>query len=280
MRAWIFSDLHVDVCPYRFPDPRPDHDVVIIAGDIGERVARSIKWIANSGFTKPVIFVPGNHEFYHDTIDHGLDKAREEAAKHPNIHLLDENTVDIMGVRFIGATLWTDYCLMRRDNQYGAMDWASQSMNDHRFIRMANADFKRFMPANALVKHEAALAYINAGLDERPAGMPTVVVTHHAPSIRSVPAQFFGQLLNAAFASHLDHYVDRAGVWVHGHIHTCQDYRIGDGRVICNPRGYVAVRAGAERAENAAFDPTLVVDITKALRAPERQGNVDIDALA
>jgi hypothetical protein len=50
--------------------------------------------------------------------------------------------------------------------------------------------------------------------------------------------------------------------------------------VICNPRGYVAVRAGAERAENAAFDPTLVVDITKALRASKRQGNVDIDALA
>lgn len=45
---------------------------------------------------------------------------------------------------------------------------------------------------------------------------------------------------SAAFASNFDDLVreSRAPLWIHGHIHTSFDYRIGSTRVVCNPRGY------------------------------------------
>jgi hypothetical protein len=46
MRAWIFSDLHFDAnraYPFRLPDPRPTHVVVIIAGDLREGLATSVR---------------------------------------------------------------------------------------------------------------------------------------------------------------------------------------------------------------------------------------------
>lgn len=63
-----FSDLHIDVnarTPWTIPDPRPEHDIVIIAGDICQGLERGVLWIAEYGFNrKPVVYVPGNHEYY------------------------------------------------------------------------------------------------------------------------------------------------------------------------------------------------------------------------
>lgn len=87
----------------------------------------------------------------------------------------------------------------------------------------------------------------------------TVVVTHFAPSVRSVAPRFAGSPLNACFVSDLERLVAASGaaLWVHGHTHDSFDYRIGDTRVLANPRGYV--RGGV--SENLAFDPGLTVVI-------------------
>jgi hypothetical protein len=49
-------------------------------------------------------------------------------------------------------------------------------------------------------------------------------------------------------------------LWVHGHTHTSFDYRVGECRVVCNPRGYML---GVSRRvpENDDFNPAFVVDI-------------------
>lgn len=264
MRLWIQSDLHVDVhgrrghetisAAYALPDPQPEHDVVVLAGDVGEDPVKSIRWIAAAGFTKPVVFVCGNHEWYRHTIDRDLEKARAEAAKHPGIHLLQNDTVVIDGVRFVGAGLWTDYKLMREDQQWAAMQAADSSMNDHRFIRVARKGYSRFTPADALTEHMVSVVYIQTMLDT-PFDGPTVVVTHHAPSIKSVHDRHWGDILNAAYASHLDHLVDRCTLWVHGHMHHAKQYQRGAGRVILNPRGYAAL------GKVSGWDPLLVVEV-------------------
>ena len=112
MRLWILSDLHLDVnssFPFTLPDPVPDHDVVVIAGDVCEGMARGVRWIAAAGLdAKPVIYVGGNHEFYgHDRLE-DVSAARQTARAFPNIHVLEGDRVDIAGRTFIGATLWTD----------------------------------------------------------------------------------------------------------------------------------------------------------------------------
>jgi Icc-related predicted phosphoesterase len=83
----------------------------------------------------------------------------------------------------------------------------------------------------------------------------TVVVTHHLPHCRSIPARFKGDLLNAAYASDLSEVIEmgRPVLWIHGHTHDSCDYTVGDTRVICNPRGY--------DDENGHFNLSLTVQV-------------------
>jgi Icc-related predicted phosphoesterase len=77
----------------------------------------------------------------------------------------------------------------------------------------------------------------------------TVVVTHHSPSLRSVPGCFKHDMLSAAYTSHLDPLVERFGaqLWIHGHVHDSRAYALGGTRVLCNPRGYDGIEGGAQR---------------------------------
>ena len=86
-----------------------------------------------------------------------------------------------------------------------------------------------------------------------------MVVTHHAPSPRSIHPRFEGSLLNGCFVSDLEHLMGapRVRLWIHGHTHDSFDYTVRGTRVLCNPRGYMLQGVG----ENAAFDPALVVEV-------------------
>ncbi len=272
MRIWIMSDLHLDVghnnaqISFKLPDSRPEHDVVVIAGDICEDMVKGVKWIRESGFSAPVIYVGGNHEFYRTKIDTNRLKALKEVRGSDDIHILQDSWVEIDGVRFIGATLWTDYCLDGEPMQKLAMRHAEECMNDHRFIRYAAGGYRKWHPDDCLREHQQSVEYIRHMLSE-PFDGQQVVVTHHAPSIKSVSPEYKRDLLNGAFASNLDQEVDRADLWIHGHVHTAFDYRIGNGRVVCNPRGY------AYHNEHTNFDPSKVVEVVASgTREPAEEG--------
>jgi len=88
---------------------------------------------------------------------------------------------------------------------------------------------------------------------------PTVVITHHAPSPRSIHPRFAGTLLNACFVSDAESLLgaDRALLWIHGHTHDSFDYEVKGTRVVCNPRGYS--RSGVN--ENPHFDPNFTIEV-------------------
>lgn len=264
MRAWIFSDCHVDVgpAPLEFAE-RPEHDLVIIAGDICEHLEKGVRWIVEQGLNDvPVIVVPGNHEFYRNSRDRGLEKGLEEAAKHRNIHILHDEILDLntvplaTPVRIIGSTLWTDYGLFGEAERWACIDAANRHMNDHKLIRVAADGYRRWSTKDAADEHTVSRAFIEAALESTPPWMRHVVVTHHAPSLESVTPDRMIDRISAAYASNLDHLVDRAGLWIHGHIHpAAPSYMIGNGRVISNPRGYVV------RGQHRYWDPQLVIDL-------------------
>jgi Icc-related predicted phosphoesterase len=255
MKLWVLSDLHVDVnrrYPLALPDPRPEHDAVVIAGDICHGIDEGIWFIAGEGLnTKPVLLVAGNHEFYGFDRHAELAAGRAEAARHPNIHLLECDSVVVGGVEFSGCTLWTDYKYAGVREQARAMHWASQRLNDHRLIRNGQ---RIWSPQDCLEEHEASRAWL-AGVLARGGAEHKVVVTHHAPSRQSVEPRYRDDLLTAAFASNLDDLVGRAALWVHGHMHAPADYVLGGCRVVANPRGYVGIK------EDRAFNPALVVEV-------------------
>lgn len=252
LRLWVLSDLHIDInraSPLDLPASPPEHDVVVIAGDIGEGLADSVDWIAANGFNRvPVVYVCGNHEFYGHDRHEELERGRRHASGHDNIHLIERDAVVIGGVRFLGCTLWTDYALYGEAEQ--AMRDAGKYLSDH--VTIANRG-RSWTPYDAREEHFASRAWLTNRLAE-PFDGQTVVVSHHAPSESSVHPKFRANRITPAFCSNLDDLVAQADIWVHGHTHASFDYRLGKCRVVNNPRGYV-------KREKTGFRNDLVVEV-------------------
>ena len=141
------------------------------------------------------------------------------------------------------------------------MHSAAGELNYYRKIRLAKAGYRKIKPLDVAQWHRGERAWLEQRLAE-PFPGTTVVVTHMAPSSRSIPERLQGQLLSAAFASDLDALVCKADLWVHGHVHDSMDYRVGKSRVVCNPLGY-PLRGGDGQwlRENVRFDPNLIVEV-------------------
>lgn len=255
MKLWIISDLHLEFGEPFLQTPPEDIDVLVCAGDVLTKgLVPSIQWLADAyAHTLPVIFVPGNHEFYSASVEESIRDARKFAAGFSNIHFLEKDAVEIGGVRFIGGTLWTDFRLFGR-NPGVSMSYAQSGMNDFKKIKFSKTPYCRFKPIHAYRKHVETRDYIAAELREN-TGRKTVIVTHHAPSPRSIEPAFRHDPLSACYASDLDDliYETRPALWVHGHVHHRNDYVVGDTRVVSNARGYPDELSG--------FDPGLVIEI-------------------
>ncbi|NJO22134.1 MAG: hypothetical protein HC868_03315 [Sphingomonadales bacterium] len=132
------------------------------------------------------------------------------------------------------------------------MHYAARRISDHRLISDGKGAWS---PEQALEEHGTSRAWLSDQLD-RTTPHSKVVVTHHAPSRQSVQPRYRDDLLTAAFASDLEDVVTKAALWVHGHLHAPVDYRLGDCRVVANPRGYVSIK------EDRDFIPALVVDVS------------------
>lgn len=244
----VLSDLHLGVQGMPVPDVQAD--ITILAGDIA-RPQAALNWARQ--FDRPVIYVAGNHEFYGGSIAQ-VRAELAQLADGTHVHVLDQQALEISGVRFLGTTLWTDFELFGTECRELAMQRSAEFMRDFQVIR--NADGSCYSPPDSVALFREQYDWLDAILDE-PFDGPTVVITHHAPSMRSVHPRFADSLVSAAFASDCTCLLGRADLWIHGHTHDSFDYTVYGTRVLCNPRGYC--RDGVN--ENAAFDPSLCVSV-------------------
>jgi predicted phosphodiesterase len=259
MRLLILSDLHHELWREKAPHidtkiSRPD--VVILAGDISGG-AKAVEWTVNAFADTPVLYVSGNHEAYGKNLDDVQEEIEAACLGVANVHFLNCSEYVHESVRFIGATLWTDFKLFGDDMRANAMHEAESLMTDYKRIRLARKGYRKLRAADTAQLHAVHKSWIKKKLAEPFAGR-TVVITHMAPSIRSVPEQYRTDLSSASYASQMDDLVSQADLWVHGHMHETLDYRIGKCRVVCNPCGYIN-RSGSP--ENTQFDPAFVVEL-------------------
>ena len=206
---------------------------------------------------RQVIYVMGNHEHYHfcydDTYQHIKNRLPD------NVYLLENETKEIDGVVFIGATLWTD-C---NRNDPITMMTLRQSMNEYRVVKkkpsIEHNFWGRLTPETTYYAHQKSKAYI-AGQLQTHAGRKCVIVTHHAPSELSVSPEYkLEQHMNGGYFSNMDNFImanPNIAVWTHGHTHNTFDYMIGSTRVLCNPRGYKYYESRADE-----FDPEIGFEI-------------------
>ena len=251
MKLNVLSDLHLSVGP--LDPPSTNADVVILAGDLA-RPDEAIAWA--SALRKPVLYVPGNHEYYGGVIGQVISELRGLTAGTP-IRVLDDDEVTIDGVRFLGCTLWTDLSLFGGGHERElALRAAWQYMRDFSLIRTQGD--KLFAPDDMVMRCKQHRAWLERRLDES-SEHPTVVITHHAPSPRSIHYSLSGAPINAAYIVDLERLfgADRVRLWIHGHTHFSFDYSVNGTRVVCNPRGY----ALDGNDQNRAFDAGLIVEV-------------------
>jgi Icc-related predicted phosphoesterase len=261
LKIWVWSDLHQEVDRWEFPARLPRADVAVVAGDL-HRLPDAIDWLVrrlDAGIlpVQRVVLVPGNHDYYRREMTDALRRARM-VARDLGIDLLDMDEVVIGGVRFLGGTLWTDYAVLG-DAEAGMAACRENLANDYSLIGIADAGgVRRFSPERALDLHRSYVAWLERSLAVPFVG-PTVVVTHHGPTLASTDPRRQNEAFTAGFASDLAALIDRfqPDLWIHGHTHVTCDYRVGRTRVLCNPKGYGL--NGDE--ENRGFDPRLVVKI-------------------
>jgi predicted phosphodiesterase len=264
-RVQLFSDLHADFRAHKSIEIGDRVEIVVVPGDVGESAKRSFNALRRFvPLRVPIVFVMGNHEYYRKFFGDELDEARRAAPDY-NVTLLERDvSIVANSIRFVGATCWTDYRLFGDRLMPVAMTAARDQMNDHKRIGWRKQPWGRFRPQEAALLHSRARDFISDAIKVPHAG-PTIVVTHHAPSARSVPDALKADILTAAYASTIaddllgnpshdaELLVPRVDYWFHGHVHAPADYWIGTTRVVCNPHGYAD--------EVPGFDPRLIFDI-------------------
>lgn len=262
MRLWVLSDLHVELTHgWDLPPPnaRPQFDVMVMAGDLIPRMERGVKWLLERVQDRPIIYISGNHEFYGADFDRTIEKARTLAIG-TNIHVLENDTVVIDGVRFIAATLWTDFAAF--GNPDTAMLAAANNMNDYRRIRTSNYG-RRIRPIDTLRRHEASRKFIDSELVKSHEGA-TVVVTHHGPDLQAAKPGHETDILTAAYVSDLSETIVRTSpdLWIYGHTHCTDNRMLGGTRIISNAKGYGPYAPfGLSDFENFEFDPMLTIEV-------------------
>ncbi|WP_394792076.1 metallophosphoesterase [Rhodoferax sp.] len=260
MQIQLLSDLHLEVHPHFVPTPAPGADVLVLAGDIGSYQAGSQLLDAGdadfglarfsplpqyAGWPTPVLFVPGNHEY--DGLDFDAADARLRATcDRLGLVWLERESVELLGTRFIGTTLWSDFDALAPDaadphatvgQQLKARDKAFRAAN---YYLKKNSAIRQGQPMLADAIREQALVcqqWLRTAL-ATPFDGNTVVVTHFAPSLESADPRYGRTPGTAGFCNALDDLLPLAQLWLHGHLHAPSDYRHRGCRVVANPLGY------------------------------------------
>lgn len=281
MKIKLVSDLHLEFADININN-NEGCDVLILSGDImvaqdlhdhpemdygmysnvnledlGRRQQTALRFrnfLKRCSFQFPhVVYVAGNHEFYHGKWDQTLTTLSNECAKFPNIYFLEAGSKKIDDVTFVGGTLWTD---MNKGDPL-TLHSARDMMNDFRMIRKEQEGYTKLKPSDTVIRHRHTLGYIKSVVAERP-DEKFVVVGHHSPSFQSCHEQYkHDSLMNGCYHSDLSEFIlDRPQIklWTHGHTHHPFDYMIGETRVVCNPRGY-------DNYEDTGWNPNIVLEV-------------------
>lgn len=256
MRINYMSDIHTE-----FESQAEDSinltnkhnaDVLVLAGDIG--VGSSGRFWVQEVASKyqAVIYIAGNHEYYRKKLPDARIRLTADLTStnlYPEqcVYVPENDTVYVNGTAFHCCTLWTD-C----DNNPLTIARVDRELNDFRLIR-TDGGKSRFTANYSTILHAESVQFLKDNVQPG-----DVVVTHHAPSFKSMhPCYAYDLELNHAYMSNLEELIQelRPSLWIHGHVHTSFDYKVGDTRVVCNPRGYVNYE------ENPDFNPNAYIDI-------------------
>ncbi len=246
----LISDLHLEHYPaissvsellklkpalYKLAEPGNTNKVLLLPGDIGSPRQESFwSFMADLGSKyKRVLYTPGNHEMYGSDMETINEICAKRAAEIPsgNVHFLQKTALYADGVRYIGATLWSNIPL---EHQI----YVQKSMNDYNLILRSKHTPKLIDVTDTIAVHKDHKAWLEAEL-ERDDKTQTVVLTHHLPCEKLIAPKYGKSPINHGFFSDCESLI-RAPVigWVCGHTHTPMHIEIRGVSLRVNPMGY------------------------------------------
>lgn len=237
---YCISDLHLEFYPHYLTlwnDIKyhlPDADVLVLAGDIG--IPTGDAFIQYGQLLKMfktrysnIILVPGNHEYYQaqnynrELVLDNLKKLCEQC----RIILLNNSSIIINDVKFIGTTLWSEMHPNAKINDIGKVFPSVVEYNEE-FLKCKN--------------------WLKSELDETDKGdneMRCVVITHHLPTSKLIHPTFekYSELNTAFCTDVLDEMnLSKVDLWFCGHTHESSIYEHElnnhKTRFVVNPYGY------------------------------------------
>jgi Icc-related predicted phosphoesterase len=234
MKIAYASDLHLEFSYELILSGLTSVDVLVLAGDIDTmpEAYTDIIHKIRSCYNEHIILVMGNHEYYNGEFPSDREKYRMAVAHDTKVHVLENQSIIINGVKFLGATLWTDFASSRQKRACQRM------MAD--FDVIFDGKSGSLSPDTILEVHQDTINWLDDQFTNHPHDGKNVVITHHAPSFRSQNPIYADSPISGGFCSSQDQRILRwkPNIWIHGHVHDKMDYYIGSTMVLCNPWGY------------------------------------------
>lgn len=272
----LFSDLHLEFDDsFVIPNLKPDQ-VVILAGDIHVKW-RGIPWIKTileKG--NHVVYVDGNHEYFGTTIDKVRKAYNALAAEYENFHYLNDSSVFINNVEFLGGVLWTD---MNKENPhvYTALGakrfdrYSDEGVWDYRKIYLKRpsagingGDVYNVLKTKDTVQfHKKTVSYLKSRAGKHPVQF---VVTHHTPNELFLSHKRRSMKLKVhdyAYFTDLHYLANQFDYWAAGHTHKKVVEKVDNVWYLSNPRGYSDTKKPDEDLVDD-FEPNFVFKIKTA----------------
>lgn len=257
----LLSDIHLEHS--NFQPEVGDADVVVVAGDLmaGPKPEHGVLWLRQKIVDRPVIYVPGNHEFEGTRITEALLRMKE-AAEGSLIEVLHNESFEWGGVRFLGTPLYSGFRYYGEGPMRDELMKRCKAIGD--FSSTMVAAKKPWTPHVMSDWHDEACAWLSGELEECEIDeIPSVVVTHWAPALGSTDPRFEDDI-SGYWINRCEGLVERSHMWLHGHVHSSSHYRVGGfsnrGEVWCNPRG---VTKFFNLSPNMDFNPHLKIEVPK-----------------
>lgn len=258
MKLGVLSDLHLEGSNMDLDNP--DWDCLIIPGDLSADLDLVSYFFAYKAPQIPIIYVMGNHEYEGRSLNGTKKLMKEIVSEFPHIHLLDNESVVIDGVKFIGSTLWSNFELDGMEQKIQHMNWARTNVVDFSAITYEREGLRTKLTPEHMVKlNEEAVKFLEFELKNNPFDGEKVVVTHFAPHPNSL-AQEYRHKMSAYWVNNLEHLMGFSRYWFHGHTHNSFNYDVEGTQVVCNARGFSRL---FNINANTSFDKQLSLQINE-----------------
>ncbi len=247
LRILEASDLHLEHGRVSRIPALPDastYDVVALPGDLGVGCEGLMWMLAKIPEDKPVIFIPGNHEYYKQDyfetkINLQVFAQQVNKTRAAEVHVLNPGIVEIDNVVIIGATLWSSLELQGYYDHRITDLYIERSIADFPLIRMAG---ERRTADHHRADHLRERAYITDSLKQHDGtDKKVIVMTHFVPSQICIDPIYGNSPLNPYFTVDMDDLMldYKIDAWYFGHTHSQMEKVHPSGtRLICNPMGY------------------------------------------